>query len=126
MSILVSWGGGGGLCTLGEMGGGGGGDEPPGSGPSWILSSQQRRNKINSRKKYRLPCPETGSLNVGSDWQHCKQFLIYVFPKKVLPSLYQKYEINISNQNYNIIFGIMIFSYLKRSAALDAAIQLSA
>ncbi len=47
---------------------------------------------------------------------HCKQFSIYVFPKKILLTLIPKYQLNICNQNYDSKFRIMI---------LDAAIQLS-
>jgi hypothetical protein len=52
-----------------------------------------------------------------------KKILIYIFPKKVLPSLTPKYQLNIFNQNYNIKFGMMI---LWRSTVLDVPIQLPA
>ncbi len=54
---------------------------------------------------------------------HCKQFQIYVFLKKDLAKPHSQISTtySIRNQNYNILFGIMIFCREVQYTVLDAA-----
>ncbi len=55
---------------------------------------------------------------------HCKQFSIYVFPKKTQASLTPKYLQNIFKQNYNILSRIVFYDVEKyRTRCSHSAVQ---